>query len=151
MKTNDVTGRFKSGYAGLAIEFGRPVLGARLVDVEKMTTALAPMGVKWEKENPATSLMKNQATGEFKDDVLHEKVLSIIIEFIVEERKLQEILAVVKKVSKEIATVFALDLITRLNPDGSVPTAPIIMKAGLAASPNGKVNIPLGRPLAKEN
>lgn len=151
MKTNDVTGRFKRGYAGLALEFGRPALGARLNDVEKVTKVLAPMGVKWEKENPATFLIKNQATGDLKEDVLHEKVLSIIIEFIVEEKKLPEILEVVKKASKDIDTVFALDLITRLNPDGSVPTAPIIMKAGLSASPNGKVNIPLGRPLAKDD
>ena len=69
MKTNDVTGRFKRGYAGLAIEFGRPALGARLNDVEKVTKALAPMGVKWEKENPATFLIKNQTTGDLKEDV----------------------------------------------------------------------------------
>jgi NAD-dependent dihydropyrimidine dehydrogenase PreA subunit len=151
MKTNDVTGRFKRGYAGIAVEFGRPVLGARLYDVEKMAKVLAPMGVKWEKANPATSLIKNHTTGEFKEDVLNEKVLSIILEFVVEEKKLPEILEVVKKVSKEIDTVFALDLITRLTPDGSVPTAPIITKLGLVASPNGKTNIPLGRPLAKED
>jgi NAD-dependent dihydropyrimidine dehydrogenase PreA subunit len=151
MKTNDVTGRFKRGYAGLAIEFGRPVLGARIYDVEKMSRALAPMGVQWERENPATSLMKNLETGEFKEDVLNEKVLSIILEFIVEDKELPEILEVVKGVSREIDTVFALDLITRLDPDGSVPAAHEMESLGLAASPNGKINIPLGRPLAKED
>lgn len=150
MKTNDVTGRFKRGYAGLAMEFGRPVLGARLYDVEKMAMALAPLGVEWEKVNPATFLIEDPRTGKFKKDVLNEKVLSIILEFVVEEKKLPELLEVVKKVSKEIDTVFALDLITRLGRDGSVPTAPIIKKAGLRAAPDGKTNIPLGRPLAKE-
>ena len=33
MKTNEVTGRFKPGVAGVAIEVGRPTLGARLYDV----------------------------------------------------------------------------------------------------------------------
>lgn len=151
MKTNDVTGRFRRGFAGLAIEFGRPVVGARLCDVEKMAMALAPTGVEWEKLNPATFLMKDHKTGKFKDDVLNEKLLSIILEFVVEEKKLPELLPIVKKVSKEIDTVFSLDLITRLTPDGSVPTAPIIEKMGFKAAPSGKTNIPLGRPRAKED
>jgi hypothetical protein len=54
--------------------------------------------------------------------------LSIILEFVVEEKKLPELLEVVKKVSKEIDTVFALDLITRLGRDGSMPTRPLLRK-----------------------
>jgi formate hydrogenlyase subunit 6/NADH:ubiquinone oxidoreductase subunit I len=35
MKTNEVTGRFKPGMTGVAIEVGRPITGARMYDVEK--------------------------------------------------------------------------------------------------------------------
>lgn len=66
MKTNDVTGRFKRGYAGIAMEFGRPVLGAKLSDVEKAAQAVASLGVKFEKLNPVTDLMEDPTTGKFK-------------------------------------------------------------------------------------
>jgi len=36
MKTNDVTGRFKRGMAGVAIEMGRPGIGTRLYYVKKV-------------------------------------------------------------------------------------------------------------------
>lgn len=81
MKTNEVTGRFRVGYAGIGLEIGRPVLGARFYDVEKVAQAVARMGVEFEKINPTTSLMANPKTGKFKEDLLNEKVLSAIIEF----------------------------------------------------------------------
>ena len=39
----------------------------------------------------------------------------------------------------------------RINPDGSVPTAPYIAATGLWIAPNGKTNVGLGRPLIKED
>ena len=41
MKTNEVTGRFKFGSVGVALEFGRPILGARFFDIEKVAQALS--------------------------------------------------------------------------------------------------------------
>lgn len=149
MKTNDVTGRFKRGYAGVALEFGRPVLGARLYDVEKVAQAVALLGVEFEKLNPVTSLMEDPTTGKFKEDVINERVMSLILEFTVKLEKLPELFECLKKASEKIGTVFSLDLITRVNPDGSLPTAPIIKQAGLWIAPNGKTCIGLGRPLAK--
>jgi ferredoxin len=35
MKTNEVTGRFPLGKAGIGLEVGRPITGARFYDVEK--------------------------------------------------------------------------------------------------------------------
>lgn len=151
MKTNDVTGRFKRGYAGIAMEFGRPVLGAKLSDVEKAAQAVASLGVKFEKLNPVTDLMEDPTTGKFKKDVLGEKVLSIILEFTIELGRLPELFEVVKKVAKKIETVFSLDLITRVNPDWSIPTETYIKQAGLWIAPNGKTCVGLGRPLAKED
>jgi hypothetical protein len=150
MKTNDVSGRFKRGYAGIAMEFGRPILGARIYDVEKVAQAVAALGVEFEKLNPTMSLMEDPKTGKFKRDVLNERVMSLILELTVELGKLPDLFKVLKKVSKEIETVFSLDLITKVNPDGSFPTDPYVKEAGLWLAPNGKTCVGLGRPLAKE-
>jgi len=150
MKTNDVTGRFKMGYAGIAAEFGRPILGARIYDVEKVAQAVAKIGVEFEKLNPTISLMEDPRTGKFKKEVLNEKVMSLILEFAVELSKLREVLQVLMEVSREINTVFSLDLITRVAPDGSFPTDSILKKMGLWIAPNGKTCLGLGRPLAEE-
>ncbi len=151
MKTNEVTGRFQFGFAGIAIEFGRPILGARFYDIEKVARAVSTLGVEYEKENPTTSLMSDPGIGKFKDDVLSEKVLSAILEFKLDLKKLPELFEVLKEVSKTIKTVFSLDLATRVNPDGSIPTAPIIEAAGLWIAKNGKTNIGLGRPRYPED
>ena len=76
--------------------------------------------------------------------------MSCILEATIELGKLPEILGCLGKVSREIETVFSLDLITRVNPDGSFPTDSILKKAGLGVAPNGKVCVGLGRPLVKE-
>jgi hypothetical protein len=151
MKTNDVTGRFKRGVAGIAMELGRPILGTRLVDVEKVAMAVASAGATFEKLNPITGLMEDPKTGKFREDVLNEKMLSCILEASIELNELEEVLDSLKKVSQEIDTVFSLDLITRVNPDGSFPTDSILKKAGIWVAPNGKTCVGLGRPLAKED
>ncbi len=150
MKTNEVTGRFKLGEAGVAIEVGRPILGTRLYDVEKIAMAVAKLGVQFEPANPTTSMMADKKTGKFKEDLLNEKVLSAIIEFCVKLEQLPQVFEVLKKVAGEIESVFSLDLATRLAPDGSVPTASYVVQAGLWMAGNGKTNVGLGRPLFKE-
>jgi NAD-dependent dihydropyrimidine dehydrogenase PreA subunit len=151
MKTNEVTGRFKLGFAGVAIEVGRPTLGARIYDVEKIAQAVARLNVDFEKVNPTTGMMSDPKTGKFKDELLNEKVLSAILEFCIDLEKLPELFEILKRVSGDINTVFSLDLATRLNPDGSVPTASYVEKTGLWIAPNGKTNVGLGRPLYQED
>jgi ferredoxin len=147
MKTNEVTGRFRPGQAGVAIEVGRPVLGARMYDVEKIARAVATLNVSFEPDNPITSMMSDPVTGKFKDELLNEKVLSAIIEFRVALEQLPELFEIVKEVSLQIETVFSLDLATKVAPDGSVPTDVYVRQAGLAVAPNGKTNVGLGRAL----
>ena len=151
MKTNEVTGRFKPGMVGVAIEVGRPVTGARLYDVEKIARAVAAMGVEFEKINPTTSLMSDPASGAFKTEVLNEKVVSAIIEFSLKLERLPELFEVLQTVAPEIESVFSLDIATRIAADGGVPTEPYIQGAGLWIAPNGKTNVGLGRPLYKED
>ncbi len=151
MKTNDVTGRFKLGEVGVGIEVGRPVLGTRIYDVEKIAEAVAALGVTFEKANPVTSMMSDVKTGKFKAELLKEKVLSAIIEFKIGLERLPELFKVVKTVAGQIQTVFSLELATRIAPDGSVPTAPYVEQERLWIARNGKTNVGLGRPLCVED
>ncbi len=147
MKTNEVTGRFRLGEAGVAIEVGRPCLGTRLYDVEKIAQAVAGLGVTFEAQNPVTSMMADTGRGKFKEELLEERVLSAIIEFNVRLEQLPELFEILREVSEKIETVFSLDLATRIAPDGSVPTDPYVERAGLWVAGNGKTNVGLGRPL----
>jgi len=151
MKTNDVTGRFRRGHAGIAVELGRPGTGTRLYNVEKVAQAVAPFGVKFEPKNPTTQLMVDQSTGKLKDDCLNEKVLSAIVEFDCREDQVVPILTAIKKVAAELDTVFSLDICSRVAEDGTIPTAELARRAGFTPSINGKTNAGLGRPLAKED
>ena len=147
MKTNEVTGRFGLGEAGVAIEVGRPCLAARLYDVEKIAQAVAKIGVTFEPQNPVTSMLADTSTGKFKEELLNERVLSAIIEFSVKLEQLPKLFEMLRDVSERIETVFSLDLVTRIAPDGSVPTDRYVAEAGLRVAPNGKTNVGLGRPL----
>jgi hypothetical protein len=95
--------------------------------------------------------MSDPRNGKFKQDILNEKALSAILEFGLDLKALPELLEILEKVSGEIDTVFSLDIATRVNPDGSVPTAPFIEAAGLWIAPNGKTNVGLGWPLYQED
>ena len=147
MKTNEVTGRFKLGEAGVAIEVGRPIVGCRIYDIEKIARAVARLNVSFEPDNPVTSMMADKNTGQFKPELLNERLLTAIVEFKLPLEQLPELFDILKAVSKEIETVFSLDLATRIAPDGSVPTDAYLRQAGLQVRPNGKTNVGLGRAI----
>ena len=148
MKMNDVMGRFKRGRAGLAAEVGRPGVGARFRDVQTVTRALASVGVRFEPQNPLTDLMTDIQTGTLREDILNEKFLSCIIEFDVPLGDLARVLARMREVAQQVDTVFAVDLISVVSEDGSIPTVPIAESLGIEPSIAGKTNVGLGRPLA---
>lgn len=151
MKTNDVTGRFKPGMVGMATEMGRPGLGARLADLEKMAMGLAKVGARFEPMNPVTIiLMEDRSTGRLKREVLNEKVLSAIVEAEILTERFREALRVVTKISKELDSVFSLDVICLPGPGGRVPVLPIIEEEGFEVRINGKTNLGLGRSMRRE-
>jgi ferredoxin len=150
MKTNDVTNRYVRGVAGVALEMGRPGIGASFRDIQTVATALAGIGVEFEENNPVSALMVDRKTGLFRQDVLDEKVLSAILEFRVGNEALKDVLLCMKEVAGRIDTVFSLGLISRVEPDGSIPVAPIATDAGFFVRPNAKTNVGLGRSLIKE-
>ncbi|MCX5733634.1 MAG: 4Fe-4S binding protein [candidate division NC10 bacterium] len=148
MKTNEVTGRYRRGMYGMACELGRPGVGARFRDVEKVAGALAALGIGFEENNPVTKLMMDRKKGLINPEVRNEKVLSAIVEFMIPAERLPEVLEVLDRVSQEIGTVFSGDIIARIGEDGSVPYLKEIQGRGRFLSINGKSNVGLGRPLA---
>lgn len=150
MKTNDLTGRYRRGITGVAIEMGRPGVGTSVRDLQTVAMALARLGVEFEPLNPVAALMVDTKTGKFNEDVLQERVLSAIIEFKIETGRLKGVLAAIKEIARQIDTVFSLDLISRVDADGGIPTTTIALEAGYSPRPNTKTNVGLGRPLFEE-
>jgi hypothetical protein len=134
---------------GMAAELGRPGIGARLRDLEKVAMVLARLGAKFEPHNPVYHLYSNPETGKLKDEVLNEKVLSAIIEFGTTPDKVPEILLSLREIAQEVDTVFSLDLTSLVEPDGSIPVEEVARAAGAQLRPNGKNNVGLGRPRHK--
>jgi len=150
IKSNDVTGRLQAGDIGLVAELGRPGLGARFRDLEKVAKALAAAGVRFEANNPVTYLMTDKSTGTLRQDVLNEKVMSAIIECRTDLAHLPEVLAALRRAAGEIETVISAGIAARCNADGSVPFADLVRESGFTLSPNAKTNLGLGRPLYEE-
>ena len=150
IKSNDVTGRLRHGEAGFVVEIGRPGIGARFRDVERVAMALAPLAPHFEQENPVTLLMEDTRTGRMRPDILAEKVLSAIIELKTELEKIPVFLETLEKVQHEIDTVISVGVASRCLADGTIPHEELVKKAGYRLSPNGKTNLGLGRPLFKE-
>jgi hypothetical protein len=90
--------------------------------------------------------MENRRTGEIKEEILNERVLSAIIELRITNDRVREDLRVVGEVSQQIGTVFSLSVVNRVNEDGSLPVIPIVKEAGFLLRPNTKTNVGLGDP-----
>ncbi|MBN1153148.1 MAG: 4Fe-4S binding protein [Dehalococcoidia bacterium] len=149
MKTNEITGLFKSGWIGMGFEFGRPGIGSRFRDVEKVTQVLAPLGVIFADNNPVTKLMVDKKTGKLTDEVLDEKVMSAIIECVFPIEKMKDVLRAFTEVAPKLHTVVSVECINKVEPDDSLPMDAVLKEMGIARRINGKTNVGLGRPLAK--
>lgn len=147
-KTNDATRRCGPNQIGVAIEIGRPTLGMSLLDIQKITRAIARAGVhKIEPHNPIHSMIANEATGDLKPEMLGERVLSAIIEIQVERDQLRGILKTLKEVAKEVESVFCIDAFTMVGQGLAIPEEVLesIRAEGLTWRPNAKINMGLGR------
>lgn len=148
IKDNDVSGRYGLGEVGFTVDVGRPGVGATFNDVEKISMAVARVGVEFERTNPTTKLMTDRDKGRFRDDIKRERVLSCILEFKTGEDRLLPVVCALSDVAGSVDTVFSVGCISRCSPDGTVPVEAVLRAAGIFYRPNGKVNVGLGRPLA---
>lgn len=145
VKTNDVTGRVKTGEVGFTIEFGRPGVGVWFRDIQKMTQALARANVPFEKKNPLTLLMSDVATGTLRGEILNEKVLSAIVEIKVPASRVEEIILLVQQMEHEVDTTIALGVGTRCDENGEeTVVAPVLKRLGYSVE-RAKTNTGLGR------
>jgi len=151
MKTNDITHRFVKGQLGVAIELGRPLLGASFRDVDRVTRAMARLGVEFEAKNPLTALIEDCSSGILRKDVLDERVLSTIVEFKIQEEKLDEVLLAIKEVAGSLESVFSLSVISVLPDGGHAPVVKRIKGLGFEVRPNGKVNLGVGRAIPDDS
>jgi len=144
VKTNDVTNRIGIGEAGYVVEFGRPTVGVRFRDIEKMTRALALMGIEFETKNPVTHMMTDKRTGKLRDDILNEKILSAIVEFKTTIEDVPAVLRRVKEVSSTLDTVVAVGVSTRCAENGDSALDGVLSEEGFPLV-RGKTNLGLGR------
>ncbi|MDP2859642.1 MAG: 4Fe-4S binding protein [Bacillota bacterium] len=149
VKTNDVTGRVRHGQVGVALEIGRPGVGARLSEAEKFTTVLVNLGVTFEPKNPLSQIM-DLSTGKIRADVANEKVLSAIVEFSIPLRRLDTIAAAIKDIAKTLDSPFSWGVITRTDTSGYSPVLDHLARLSLDPRPCAKVNLGMGRPLAEK-
>lgn len=144
VKTNDVTGRIEAGEVGFVVELGRPGVGARFTDIDRVTRRMAAAGVRFEEQNPVTGLMADRATGAIRPEVLGEKVMSAIVEFKVRLGEVPEVLRRLERVADEIDTVMAVGASTRCDPAGEEVLEEVLERAGHPAR-RAKTNLGLAR------
>jgi NAD-dependent dihydropyrimidine dehydrogenase PreA subunit len=147
MKTNDVTGRFRRGEFGMALEFGRPGTGARMTDLEKVLQVLVTMDVELETNNAVFAFLEEPLTGKVKPEFRNEKVLSAILEFKIREHQLESIVRQLQPVLAELDTVVSWGLASRFAEDGTLPVRTRLAALGVPARPNAKINMGMGRPI----
>jgi hypothetical protein len=144
VKTNDVTDRVKQGEAGFVVEFGRPGIGARFSDIERVTRALAELGVEFESNNPVTSLMTDPSRGVIREDILNEKILSAIVEIKTTLENVPLVLKEISSLSREVDTVISVGVSTRCDAQGKDRLREILEQEGYPTY-RGKTNLGLGR------
>lgn len=151
MKTNDVKGTFLPGEVGIGIELGRPCVGSFFRDVEIVAMALMGAGIGYElaEENPVTQFMSDKKTGKLRDEVLNEKATSAIIEGKCKLEKLPEALKALREAAEKVDTVFTVEVITKVTPEGEVPIKTVLEEHGYWFSINSKNNMGLGLPAFK--
>ena len=152
IKTNDVTGVVNSlGRVEIAIEMGRPGIGARFRDVELMTKTVSRFPIEFAKGNPVTSFIIDKKTGQIEPSILNEKILSCIIEFEADAGDLADILDAVREASRRLSTVFSISVICKIDENNdSVVEREIVSKGYEIDKSSSKTNLGLGRPLYED-
>lgn len=145
VKTNDISGRVQPGEVGFTIEFGRPGVGVRFHEIQRMTQALAKAGIGLEAKNPITSLLSDAAAGTIREDVLNEKILSAIVEVKVPISRMEEIIRMVREVEKQVDTVIAIGVGARCDDEGHEQEVFSVLQRLGYEPERAKTNLGLGR------
>ena len=147
-KTNDSTNRYKRGEIGVLVEPGRPVLGSRFHDVEKILKRFRARGYEIVSQNPVVDLVSDPKTGALNPEILNEKIISCVIEFIVPEAAAHDVMVLVRELSIEVESVFSVSIALRAGMQGESRFEKLL-GTGVYHLPNGKVNIGAAENIAK--
>jgi ferredoxin len=150
VKTNDVTHRVKEGEAGFVVEFGRPGVGARFRDIQRITTALAKLGVEFEENNPVASLMTDRSRGLIREDILDEKILSAIVEVKAPAERVPAVLDGITELAREVDTVISVGVSACCDSKGNDLLGKILEQEGYPVY-RGKTNLGLGKVTVTQN
>lgn len=99
-------------------------------------------GAQLETENPAALVFEADHPGIVKQEFLDERVLSAIVEGLIEPDELPGFLNDLKETQRQVDTVFSVDLIMPLI-DGKNPAEKLLRAANVEAWPNGKKRVGL--------
>ena len=94
-------------------------------------------GAQLETENPAALVFEADHPGIVKQEFLDERVLSAIVEGLIEPDELPGFLNDLKETQRQVDTVFSVDLITPFI-DGKNSAEKLLRAANVEAWPNGK-------------
>jgi ferredoxin len=147
IKTNDVTDRYPRGSLGVFIELGRPALGTRFVDVERVVKKFTAHGHTLVSDNPVAGLINDPARGTLMPEVLKEKAISVLVEFILPESAVSALHTLLDELAGEVKTVFSVSIALRAEPDGTSRIEDLF-GGEVFRLPNGKVNLGLAQDIA---
>jgi hypothetical protein len=147
IKSNDSQNRYKRGDIGVFIELGRPVLGARFKDVERVVKRFKSHGYDVIPNNPIAALTADSKTGALKPEILNEKILSCVVEFVVPDTAASQLMTMIRQLSGEVDTVFSLSVAMRADENGRSNFREIF-GPDVFCLPNAKVNIGVAENIA---
>ena len=149
IKTNDAQNRFVEGGLGVFIEVGRPVLGGRFSDVDRIVRRFKAHGYEVIPHNPISVLIDDPKTGALKPEILDEKIISCVIEFVLPATAADELMTMVRALSAEVESVFSLSVALRADERGQSPFEGLF-GTDVFCFPNAKVNIGMAAGIGRE-
>jgi hypothetical protein len=129
------------------IELGRPALGTRFVDVERVVKKFTAHGHTLVSDNPVAGLINDPARGTLMPEVLKEKAISVLVEFILPESAVSALHTLLDELAGEVKTVFSVSIALRAEPDGTSRIEDLF-GGEVFRLPNGKVNLGLAQDIA---
>ncbi len=91
-------------------------------------------------QNPIAALVDDPETGALKHDILNEKVISCVIEFLLPNDAAEELVEMVGELAGEVESVFSLSVALRADEQGE-PHFEEIFGPDVSHLPNAKVNL----------
>ncbi|MFC2169524.1 indolepyruvate ferredoxin oxidoreductase subunit alpha [Acidobacteriota bacterium] len=149
IKTNDSQNRYKRGEIGVFIEVGRPVLGGRFSDVERIVKKFKANGYTVIPQNPISDLIDDPKTGALKPEILNERVISCVIEFNLPNSAAGKLMTIVGELAREVDSLFSLSVGLRADEQWKAQFEEIF-GPDVSRFPNAKANIGVLRPVAAE-